>query len=159
METRAPGPPASAAPSRQAPGSSSTPVAHPPETLEGWYVLHQIYSVVGSIHQQRVDATHANTRLPTPADNQGWSAAVRLIGSQYDLMLMHFRPTLDGIGEAQRDVARAGITNGLQLEYSFLSVTEAGLYHLTAELAREAAQRGGSGGEHGYSHDLAQRAA
>jgi peroxiredoxin len=164
METRAAAPPAPATPGKPAPAPSSAPVAHPPETLEGWYVLHQIYSTDGSIQQHRVEGTHAETHgatqpLPSPGDDQGWSAAFQLIGSRSNLMLLHFRPTLDAIGEAQRAVSRAGITNGLRLDYSFLSVTEAGLYHLTAQLAREAAQRGGAVGDDVYSRDLAERAA
>jgi peroxiredoxin len=43
--------------------------------------------------------------------------------------------------------------------YSFLSVTEAGLYHLTAQLARDAAQRGGAVGDETYVAELARRAA
>jgi len=42
--------------------------------------------------------------------------------------------------------------------YSFLSVTEAGLYHLSAELARNAAERGGVVGDEIYSAELTRRA-
>jgi chlorite dismutase len=84
---------------------------------------------------------------------------VQLIGSRADLMALHFRPTLDAIGEAQRALTESGAARGLRLEYSFLSVTEAGLYHLTAQLAREALQREGSVGDDVYLRDLAARAA
>ena len=40
---------------------------------------------------------------------------------------------------------------------SFLSVTEAGLYHITAQLAREAAERGGVVGDAEYAKALAER--
>jgi len=30
----------------------TTPIAHPPETLEGWYALHQIFRV----NKQSIDA-------------------------------------------------------------------------------------------------------
>src|SRR4029434_9554180 len=46
----------------------------------------------------------------------------------------------------------------LQPVYSFLSVTEAGLYHLSAELARAAAERGGFVGDDAYSAEVARRA-
>jgi chlorite dismutase len=49
--------------------------------------------------------------------------------------------------------------DGLELSYSFLSVTEAGLYHLTAELARETTERGGSVGDEAYVEELAKRVA
>ena len=52
-------------------------------------------------------------------------------------MAVHFAPTLDAIGEAQDALRCSPLMSRLRLHYSFLSVTEAGLYHLTAELARE----------------------
>lgn len=113
-----------------------SPVAHPPETLEGWYALHQIYTC--ERHESIQDDTLVSSSAqPLPGDD--WSAAVRLIGSVADLMVIHFRPTLDGIGEAQRAFAEPAADAGLTLGYSFLSVTEAGLYHLTAKFAGDPA--------------------
>jgi peroxiredoxin len=139
------------------------PRAHPPETLEGWYALHQIFT----IDHDRPEGG-ADRRPPTRTPNvlaaqsakqsdDGWSAYVRLIGSTADLMVMHLRPTLDDIGVAQRSVACLPIAPRLRLRYSFLSVTEAGLYHLTAQLAREAAERGGTVGDEAYTAELSKR--
>jgi len=134
----------------------NAPVAHPPETLEGWYALHQIFSIDASDTRKRVQSTH---ELATPRDGEGWSAFVRLIGSRSQVMAMHFRSTLDAIGDAQRELECSGITSGMTLDYSFLSVTEAGLYHLSAQLAKQAAERGGSVGDDVYLAELATRAA
>jgi peroxiredoxin len=132
--------------------------ALPPETLEGWYVLHQIFSVDTSADAASViDARVQSTRLPSA--KTGWSAAVRLIGSRAHLMVMHFRATLDEIGDAQREWSNAPISNSVRLEYSFLSVTEAGLYHLTAQLAREAVERGGKVRDDPYVAELTRRSA
>jgi len=126
-------------------------------------VLHQIYSVDSGVDERRVEPTQATavtSNVPLPsAPAEGWSAWARLIGSRADVMALHFRPTLDAIGDAQREYAASGLTKGLRLEYSFLSVTEAGLYHLTAQLAREAEERGGAVGDDIYTRDLQQRAA
>ena len=46
----------------------------------------------------------------------------------------------------------------LELIYSFLSVTEAGLYHITAQLAADAERRGGSVGDEIYLAEMADRA-
>ena len=81
----------------------------------------------------------ARSRRSVPGADEGWSAVVRLIGSVADLMVVHFRPTLDAIGEVQRQVAAPADEAGLELHYSFLSVTEAGLYHLTAKYADDPA--------------------
>jgi Uncharacterized conserved protein len=70
-------------------------------------------------------------------------------------MLIHFRKTLDEIAEAQSK-ARALVPDAT-LSYSFLSVTEAGLYHITAELAKEALARGGEVGDDVYRRLLAER--
>ena len=91
-------------------------------------------------------------------EKEGWSTLVRLIGSKSDYMAMHFRPTLDAIGVAQERLSALPWTTRLRLDYSFLSVTEAGLYHLTAQLAREAAARGGHVGDETYQRELAARA-
>src|SRR6185312_13265049 len=63
-------------------------VNYAPETLEGWYALHQIFRTAAAV-------------LACPAEG-GWTAAAPLIGSRADVMLIHFRPTLDAIGAAQR---------------------------------------------------------
>jgi peroxiredoxin len=106
-----------------------SPVAQPPETLEGWYALHQIYTFAMKQGDTVALPPHVTD------SREGWSVAVRLIGSMADLMIVHFRPTLDAIGDAQREFAASADEAGLVLGYSFLSVTEAGLYHLTAKHA------------------------
>ena len=129
--------------------------AHPPETTEGWYAFHQILSfdrptlrALGRDERTRlrVDAETALDAATTPARG-GWSAVVPLIGSRADVMLVHFRPTLDGIAHVQRSLARVELFDLLRPVYSFLSVTEAGLYHASAQLAQEAAARGGAVGD------------
>jgi len=74
-------------------------------------------------------------------------------------MVLHFRSTLDELGQAQQSVDRLPVRSMLRPVYSFLSVTEAGLYHLTATLAAEAEQRGGSVGDEIYAAELAKRSA
>jgi chlorite dismutase len=73
-------------------------------------------------------------------------------------MVMHFRPTLDAIGVAQTLLKQEPLFDYLQLDYSFLSVTEAGLYHLSAHLAREAAAAGASVADPLYQEALAIKA-
>src|SRR5258705_9610845 len=147
-------------------------IAHPPETLEGWYALHQILRFT----KQKPDATRlarlvntAGTALESRGSKRktsggkasptaGWSCFARLIGSTSDLMVIHFRESLDAIGAAQQVLAGTELGKMLQPTYAFLSVTEAGLYHITAELARAAEARGGKVGDAGYLRTLAGRA-
>ena len=88
----------------------------------------------------------------------GWSCFVRLIGSTSDLMVIHFRESLDTIRSAQDAFSKTELGKTLQPVYAFLSVTEAGLYHITAELARAAEARGGKVGDADYARTLAGRA-
>jgi chlorite dismutase len=146
----------------QSPDTTTAPsVAQPPETLEGWYALHQIFSTVpesaNDVSLPRVDSTQVAGILG--AGEEGWSAIVRLIGSKSDYLVVHFRATLDAIGDAQDRLDALPMMRGLRCDYSFLSVTEAGLYHLTAKLAREATARGGSVGDPTYVEELAARSA
>jgi chlorite dismutase len=142
-------------------------VAHPPETVEGWYALHQIFRLDRAMLREwagetvtslREGAASALREVAAPAGG-GWSAVVPLIGSTADVMLVHFRPTLDAIGDVQRRLATEPLFDFLDPVYSFLSVTEAGLYHITAELAREAVARGGSVGDAEYRRQMDERAA
>ena len=144
-------------------------VAHPPETLEGWYALHQIFR----FEKQKPDAASLARMVKSAANaigspqqprktkkaspQAGWSRFVRLIGSTSDLMVVHFRDSLDAIGAAQDALAKTQLAKSVQPVYSFLSVAEAGLYHITAEVARAAAARGGKVGDAEYAKDLAER--
>jgi peroxiredoxin len=136
---------------------TTPPIAHPPETLEGWFALHQIFR----FRDPRVDASRL-AKLVSGASSgtaaaTGWSCFVRLIGSSSDLMVIHFRDSLDSIGVAQQDLARTQLAGILELTYTFLSVTEAGLYHITAELARATQSRGGKFGDEEYVRALDER--
>ncbi len=162
---------------------TTTPIAHPPETLEGWYALHQIFrvnrqaldarpAIAARMGESAGDALKVSDAKPAPAASRGkkatskdspagkgWSCFVRLIGSSADLMIIHFRDSLDAIGAAQDALAKQDITAVLQPVYNFLSVTEAGLYNITAELARAAQERGGTVGDEKYVESLAERSA
>lgn len=121
------------------------PAALSPATLEGWYALHQMVEVDWSALRARPAAERA--RLATEAarwfgersalEAGGWSAAFRLVGGGADLMLIHLRPTLDALSEAELEVKRSPLGALLRPHYDYLSVTEAGMYHATATAAAE----------------------
>ena len=137
---------------------TTPPIAHPPATLEGWYALHQIFR----INKARLEPSEPNRMIKSAtaklaASAAGWSCFVSLIGSTSDLMVIHFRETLDAIGAAQRALAETTLARALDPVYAFLSVTEAGLYHISAELARDAEARGGKVGDEAYVRSLSDR--
>src|SRR4051812_7287399 len=154
---------------------TTPPIAHPPATLEGWYALHQVFRIeresaakahlTALVKAARValgdtqSPRGKGSKSSRPKAETGWSCVVKLVGSASDLMIVHFRESLDAIGTAQDVVAATTLAKFLVPVYSFLSVTEAGLYHLTAELARQAEARGGKVGDDAYSTALAERSA
>ena len=140
-------------------------VAHPPETLEGWYSLHQIFQVDRAavralppdlLTQERDAVANALSELANPIEG-GWSIPVALTGSRADLMLVHFRPTLDSLSDAQHRLSHLRLMESLRVISSHLGVTEAGLYHITAELVRESEGRGGNVGDATYRAQLEER--
>jgi chlorite dismutase len=111
---------------------------------------------VGELPSLQHRAAERLEGMAAPASG-GWSAVVPLLGSRGDVMLMHFRPTLEGIGDVQRALASEALFDSLVPLYTFLSITEAGLYHATAQLAQEAATRGGKVGDETYKAEMAKR--
>jgi chlorite dismutase len=118
--------------------------ALPPATLEGWYVLHQVTALdaaalraLGPDGRSELARAAAGWFAERAEGEDGWSAAFQLVGAGAELLLLHFRPTLDALGEAEQALRRSALGAFLRPEYTFLSVTEAGLYHATAEAAAE----------------------
>jgi peroxiredoxin len=139
--------------------------AHPPETTEGWYVLHQMLRwdraaaravTPDQRHALQRHASEVLHRLAAPAEG-GWSAVVPLVGNTADVLFLHFRPTLDDLAAAQRALASVALFDALVPVDSFLSVTEAGLYHASAQLAAAAAARGGAVGDEAHRVEMARR--
>src|SRR5215210_642901 len=151
---------------------TTPPLANPPETIEGWFVLHQIFRLnkrgrdaarlarlvkSSLLDGRRGRKPAAKARVNKSGQSEGWSCCVRIIGSTADLLVIHFRESLDAIGAAQSDLACSQLGGVVEPVYSFLSVTEAGLYHISAELARAATSRGGEVGDEEYRRALAER--
>jgi hydrogen peroxide-dependent heme synthase len=118
-----------------------------PATLEGWYALHQVFSIdwraLRDCGDDRAlvvaDARALLAGLEKPAT--GWSGAYQLVGGGADLMFVHFRETLDELAAAELQLRRSALGSLLHLEYDYTSVTEAGLYHATATAAAQAEPR------------------
>ncbi|HEX2721937.1 MAG TPA: chlorite dismutase family protein [Gemmatimonadaceae bacterium] len=131
--------------------------APPPETIEGWYSLHQVFRRIPGAPAAKDEDAVLNIDLAGLQSGEGWSIRVDLIGSTADFMLIHFRETLDEIAMVRDVIGALFAEMPVELVYNFLSVTEAGLYHATAELAALAIERGGEVGDELYSAAMAKR--
>src|SRR5688572_19378584 len=117
--------------------------AYPAETVEGWYALHQMLQVdraaLRALGPERLanavrSAAVTLDALATP-EEAGWSAVVPLVGSPADVMLVHLRPTLDALAAIQSRLGCLTLFDALKPVYSFLSITEVGMYHVAARAA------------------------
>lgn len=117
-----------------------------PATLEGWYALHQMMSIDWAAVRSMPVVERATLRsasaelisaLEAPTED-GWTGVYQLVGGRADVMFVHFRATLDDLASVDMRLRRSRTGSALRREYDYTSVTEAGLYHATAEAASQA---------------------
>ena len=65
-----------------------------------------------------------------------------LLGHKGDLMIVHFRKSLDELNEAELRVSRSSLNEFLEPTSSYLSVVELGLYEASVKLYGELAAKG-----------------
>ncbi|MHC4441966.1 MAG: chlorite dismutase family protein [Planctomycetota bacterium] len=116
-----------------------TPGQEVPQTLEGWYLLHDVYSVnwprwkaeVPSARQEIVN--HAAQWLDEAADyGRGDSAAYSILTQKGDLMFLHYRESADELNRVELSLRQTGLYDFLLPAYSFLSVIEINMYELVS---------------------------
>jgi chlorite dismutase len=120
-----------------------------PLTLEGHYLLHEMFHLRRAEwsrapeERRRAWVQEASALLGgMEARADGASCAVAALGQKADLMLIHFRPSLESLHEAQLSVARLGLRDLLEPAGSYVSVVELGLYEMTLKLYGELEGRG-----------------
>jgi len=120
-----------------------------PETLDGWSLLHQMFRVDWKAWRaleggrRRAIAEAAAAALSEMESRaQGATALVQLLGHKGDLMLAHFRPGFEELGEAQLAVSRLELSDYLIPAASYVSVVELGMYEMTAKLHKELREKG-----------------
>lgn len=110
-----------------------------PLTLDGASVLHQMFRFDWSAWR-RVDGAGHNrilaeaTALLAPmergsgGERPNQSGVFAQLGHKGDLMLIHFRDSIEELAAVQRDLARTELGTFLQPTHSYLSIVELGLY-------------------------------
>jgi chlorite dismutase len=110
-------------------------MAEPPQTEEGWFVLHDFRTVDWSAwrdapERERERAVEEGVEYLRnhEAVEEGDSAVFAMLGHKADLLLLHFRPTLDALSAAERRFDRTGLGAFTEQSASYVSVTEVSGY-------------------------------
>jgi chlorite dismutase len=70
------------------------------------------------------------------------SAVYSQIGHKGDLMLIHFRESLEAVHRAELEIAQLEISDYLEPAHSYLSIVELGLYESSAKTYSQLAEKG-----------------
>src|ERR1043165_2278968 len=120
-----------------------------PLTLDGSFILHQMFRVrwtswraLGSSGKKHVLAGAGAALAAMEADKSASTGLFSLLGHKGDLMIVHFRKSLDELNEAELRVSRSSLNEFLEPTSSYLSVVELGLYEASVKLYGELAAKG-----------------
>lgn len=117
-----------------------------PLTLEGAYTLHQMFRIRRAAWRALPAAQRGEIAAAAGGCVAGMeteqSALYSQIGHKGDLMLLHFRNSLEEVHRAELALARLEISDYLEPVHSYLSVVELGLYESTAKTYVQLAERG-----------------
>ena len=119
-----------------------------PLSVEGYFVLHQMlrfrwaeWRKLGAAARKQVAAEAQAWLSGCESGAHGQSAAFSMVGHKGDLMLIHFRESLDELKKAELGLSCLKIGDYLEPASSFLSVVELGLYESSVKLFRSLAER------------------
>jgi chlorite dismutase len=132
--------------------SALTDFSPVPLTLEGSFVLHQFFrfdwkawrACADSEREKIVsEAVAALNRLERAApDSPVRSALFSQLGHKGDLVLIHFRDSLEALNQVELDLAQTDLYGFLDLRHSYVSVVELGLYESSRKTWEAAASKG-----------------
>ncbi|MDS0278648.1 heme-binding protein [Halomicroarcula sp. S1AR25-4] len=110
----------------------------PPETEEGWYVLHDCRRIDWDAWReapQRVRDRALSEGIDFLAAyeaiedaEEGQTAVYTVLGHKADIMILHLRPTMGDLDAAERHFEQTEFAQFTEREYSYVSVTEASGY-------------------------------
>ena len=111
-----------------------------PETMDGWSIMHHIFSVDWTAWNAAEEGrraeivSEASAYLEKAADHEdGHSAIFSLLGHKGDLLFLNFRNTLDELNEVELGFRQLGLGAYLTETTSYLSFLELGLYEMTVK--------------------------
>ena len=113
-------------------------MSEPPQTDEGWYVLHDLRTVdwnnwrAAPDHEReravREGVEYLEAHESVSDASEGASAVFSMLGHKADLMILHLRPSLDDLSRAERQFERTALADFTEQTTSYVSVTEVSGY-------------------------------
>jgi peroxiredoxin len=132
-----------------------------PLTLEGSFILHQMFRVRWPAWRALAASDQKRIIERATARFAGWernpqepSALFSLLGHKGDLMLVHFRRSLEELNHAELQLAHSRFNEFLEPATSYLSVVELGLYELSVKLYGELMKKGLNPGSAEWSREV-----
>lgn len=120
-----------------------------PQTLEGYYVLHDVYRVdwpmwwaVQEKFGPEIIAAARQWLASAAGIERGDSAAYSMVTQKGDLMFVHYRESPEELNRVEMSLRKTRLFEFLQPVYSFLSVIELSMYELTSVAMRKMAEQG-----------------
>jgi chlorite dismutase len=122
-----------------------------PQTLEGYYVLHDLYRVdwvrwhaapAAERTRAREQLTQALAAVVTVGAGAGDSATYAVVGQKADLLFLHYRQSPAELKQAELELRRLAMAAWLTPAGSYLSVIEASLYEAAAMAQKKLGDQG-----------------
>jgi len=111
-----------------------------PQTDEGWYALHDFRTIDWDAWRNTPENTReravregreylaAHESLADVDDGEGASAVFSVLGDKADLLIVHFRSSLDALSRAERQFEQTAFAEFTDQPTSYISVTEVSGY-------------------------------
>ncbi len=122
-----------------------------PLTLEGSFMLHQFFrfdwarwkACAGGERQEAIaEFATALQKLEHDPSGKIQTAVFSQLGHKGDLILVHFRDSLEALNQVELDLAQTALYDFCELKHSYVSVVELGLYESTRKTYEAAAAKG-----------------
>ncbi len=123
-----------------------------PLTLEGSFLLHQFFRFDWKSWRSRAEGERAeiaaeavavlNRLEGKEAGTPVQTALFSQLGHKGDLVLIHFRESLEALNQVELDLAQTRLYDFLELRHSYVSVVELGLYESTRKTYEAASAKG-----------------
>ena len=123
-----------------------------PLTLEGASTLHQFFrfdwkawKALPAAERGRIaaDAAAALKQMErASADGPVQTAVFSQLGHKGDLILLHFRESMEALNQAELELAQVALFDFMELRHTYVSVVELGLYESTRKTYEAAEAKG-----------------